>query len=227
MLNGLPASSWISAVRRAISCLHQPGEALQLDGIDADAGALHARQHARQRQLDGGVKLAQAARVDGRRELIVDLERDIGVLLGRGAELQVEAASRLLVERAAGGVGVEEEGVQHHVVVEAARLDAHAVERQQRGFHVAGDLRPRLRLRATVSGTARFSVVTARASPGVRARPMVSSANSPSADFEIATACALRPPCAQPFLQLLGPARRRGSRAARVSSPGPSSFSSE
>ena len=55
---------------RAISVFHQAGEALQLDRVDADAGALHARQHARQRQFDGLVELAQAARVDRRRELL-------------------------------------------------------------------------------------------------------------------------------------------------------------
>jgi hypothetical protein len=48
--------------------LHQRREALQFDRVDADAGALHARQHAGQRQFDGGVEFAQAARVDGRFE---------------------------------------------------------------------------------------------------------------------------------------------------------------
>ena len=120
--------------------LHQAGEALQLDGVDADAGALHARQHARQRQLDRLVELAQAALIDRGCELVPDFQRDVGVLLGRGAELQVEPPPRLLVERAARGIGVQQEGVQHHVVIEAAGLDSHAVERQERGLHVARDL---------------------------------------------------------------------------------------
>ncbi len=135
---------------------HQPREPLQLRRIDADAGPLHARQHAGQRQFDGGVQFAQAARIHRRRELLTDFERDIGMLLGRRAQLQIEAPARLLVQRAARGVGVQQKRVEHHVVVEAARLNSHAVQHQQRGFHVAGDLRHAPRLPATASSAPDF-----------------------------------------------------------------------
>jgi len=47
--------------------LHDPGEALQLYGVDAYARALHARQHAGQGQFDFVVEPAQAAGIDRRR----------------------------------------------------------------------------------------------------------------------------------------------------------------
>ena len=140
MLNGLPASAWISAVSREISVSISAGEALQLGAVDADAGPFHARQHARQRQLDFVVELAQAATVHRRRKLLEQLQRDIGVLLRRGPQLQIHAPPRLLFQRAARGVGIQQEGVQHDVVIEAARLDSQPRQFQQRRFHVAGDL---------------------------------------------------------------------------------------
>ena len=62
------------------------------------------------------------------------------MLLGRGAQLEIEAAAGLLFERAADGVGIQQEGVEHDVVLEAAGFDAEAGEREQGGLHVAGDL---------------------------------------------------------------------------------------
>ena len=65
----------MSAVRRAISVSIMVGEALQLAPVDADAGALHARQHAGQRQFDLGVQIAQAARFHCGREQLEEFER--------------------------------------------------------------------------------------------------------------------------------------------------------
>ena len=83
-----------------------------------------------------------------------ELQRDVGVLLRRRAQLQVQAPPRLLFERAARGVGIQQEGVQHHVVVEAARLDAQAAPvrasptfTSQAIFDCAGILQPRLQVR--------------------------------------------------------------------------------
>ena len=64
---------------------HQLREPLQLERIDQDAGEFHARQHARQRQLDRSrTSLRKSARVDFRAHSLVQFERVIGVLLGRG-----------------------------------------------------------------------------------------------------------------------------------------------
>ena len=107
---------------------------------------------------------------------------------GRRAQLQIQPPPGLLVQRAARGVGIQQKGVQHHVVLEAARLrfpcgpaPAAPISRRRRSWARAASSSHGFRC-------GRFSAVTARASPGRHARPMVSSANSPSADFEIATA---------------------------------------
>ncbi len=75
------------------------GEAAQFGAIDADAGALHARQHAGERQFDFGVQVFEAALSKRGTQSLMDFEGDIGVLFGRGAEFQVEPAAGLLVER--------------------------------------------------------------------------------------------------------------------------------
>src|ERR1017187_6890346 len=62
------------------------------------------------------------------------------MLLRRGAELEVEAKTRLLLQGAAPGAAIEDEGVQHDVVKEAAGFDSEARESEQGGLHVAGDL---------------------------------------------------------------------------------------
>ena len=123
--------------------LHQARHPLQLDRVDPHAGALHPRQHPRQRQLDRFVQVAQAARIHRRAELAPDLERDIGVLLGRRTQFQVQPAPRLLFERTSRRVRIQQERVEHHVVDEPARFDPHAVEREQRPFDIARDLGPR------------------------------------------------------------------------------------
>ena len=185
MLNGLPASSWISAVRRAISRLHQPGEALQL--ARGRCGCRCA-PCAPARAVSGSsmvvVELAQAALVDRRAKLLAELQRDVGVLLRRGAELEVEAAPRLLVERAAGGVGVQQEGVQHHVVrrSRAPRCPCRAApaaptSRRRRSSTRAGIFEPRPQRREML-GSARRALRRA----ATRGR-CVSSANSPSRRF--------------------------------------------
>ena len=83
----------------------------------------------------------QAALLHRRRQLLPDLQRDIGVLLGRRPQLQIQPPARLLVQRAPGRIGVQQESVQHHVVLEAPPLDAHAIQLEQRRFHIASDFR--------------------------------------------------------------------------------------
>ena len=139
MLNGLPASAWISAVSRAISVSISPESRFSSLG-SMRMPVLHARQHAGQRQLDSRTACASPRGSTAGAQRFVQFERVVGVLLGRGAQLQIEAALRQLFERQRRRVGVQQEGVEHHVVREPACLDAELRERQQQGLHVAGDL---------------------------------------------------------------------------------------
>ena len=84
--------------------------------------------------------MPQAARVDGRFENAIELQDDIGVLFGRSSQFEIETPPRLLFERHAARVGIQQESVQHDVVLEAAAFNAQTRQFQQRGLHVASDL---------------------------------------------------------------------------------------
>ena len=120
--------------------LYHSGKAFQFAAVDTDSGALHARQHARQRKLDFVVQLAQAAAVHRRRYLLVKLQRDIRMLLRRRTQLQIHTAPRLRFQRASRDVRLQQERVQHHIVLEAARFNSQPRQFEQRALHVAGDL---------------------------------------------------------------------------------------
>ena len=62
------------------------------------------------------------------------------MLLRSRPELQVHAPPRLLFQAASRDIGIEQEGVQHDVVVEAARFDSEPRQFERGAFHVAGDL---------------------------------------------------------------------------------------
>ena len=53
---------------------------------------LHARQHARQRQIDGFINLPETLLIDLRRQALGQRHRQIGVLLRRRAQLAIQIA---------------------------------------------------------------------------------------------------------------------------------------
>ncbi len=153
--------------------LHQLGEPPQFAGVDPHADALHARQDAA-----SGSSILQSLRSCGlhrRRQLLPDFAGDIGVLLGPGPQLQVEPPARLLFQRAARGIGVQQEGVQHDVVLETGAPNAELVERQQRGLHVTRDLGPRGVFEPRLKGVHRCGrrERAERASPDFHAMPIM------------------------------------------------------
>src|SRR2546427_798048 len=75
-------------------------------------------------------------------QLFVKLKRIVGMLLGRGAELQIEAAVGQLAQGATHRICVEQKRVKHHVVLKASAVDAQSRQGQQHGFQVAADLGP-------------------------------------------------------------------------------------
>ena len=95
------------------------------------------------------VEIAQAARIDGGRKLVPDLKRDIGVLFGRMAQLQIEAAAGLFFEWAPGGIGIQEEGIKHYVVIKALRVDAQSRRVREAHFLHRTQSWERRHLRAT------------------------------------------------------------------------------
>jgi len=58
----------------------------ELFRIDADAGLLHASEHAHQREVDGFVKLGQT-HADLRTQLLIQRENRVGLTSGIGIEM--------------------------------------------------------------------------------------------------------------------------------------------
>ena len=87
------------------------------------------------------VQLLQAALLDRRMQMAPDLQRQVRALFRRIAQLDIEPAPRLFFERAAGRIGIQQEGIEHHVVRKSARLDAHVPQGQQRRLGIADDFR--------------------------------------------------------------------------------------
>ena len=220
-VEGPPGQACISAVRRAISRFHQPREALQLVAVNEHAGAFHARQHARQGQFDGGVELPQPARVHRRRQQAEKLQRDIGVLLRRGAELQVQTPPRLLFERDAPGSASSRKA---YSMMSCSKPRASMPRRSSSSsadLHVAGDLgrarvfQPRLQVRQVLGGQGARFARRARQANGVQRKlalaPICEIATAKGAPSGTAASQARSSP---------GPARTRVI-AQRASSPRP------
>ena len=110
-------------MRRAISVSIRPERRCSSARIDANSGALHPRQHARQRQFDLVVQLAQAARSMPGASASQISSVISACCSGAAAQLEIEPAPRLLLQRTAGRVGIQQKRIEHHVVLEAARLD--------------------------------------------------------------------------------------------------------
>ena len=158
---------------RAISRLHQLREPLQFRADRCGcrcAPCAPARAPAAARW--SAYSFAQAARVHRRRQVLPDFQRDIGVLLGRGAQLQIQPPARLLFERAArrdrrpAGTRTASRRARTRAPRMPMRSSASSADfTSQAIFGRAGVFQPRL------ADAPDARAVTARASPGCQAKP--------------------------------------------------------
>ncbi len=86
------------------------------------------------------IQIAQPAGLYRRRKLLPELQRISACCSGDGPSFRSSRRRAMLFHRAARRVGIQQEGVKHNVMVEAAALQSPAGPASQGRLHIAGDL---------------------------------------------------------------------------------------